>query len=366
MVKNPVIWVKMPAMKTHLQGQKILITGGLGFIGFNTARYFAARNQVCVIDDASRPGVENNISPLQKFNVAFHKADISRLTDLSKIYYDFNPDIVIHLAAQVAVTSSITNPGQDFASNVLGSFNLLELARVSRKKPVMLYASTNKVYGNKSKVQIKDNRYVQVESPEGLNEEALLSFETPYGCSKGAADQYFLDYYRTFQIPTVVFRQSCIYGTNQYRFEDQGWVAWFSICAALGKPVTIFGDGNQVRDCLYIDDLTDVYEKSILNIRGAAGEVFNIGGGPEYSLTPNECLQILQDKLGKKLAIYYADWRLNDQKVYISDVRKAERLLGWEPIVGPEEGLDRLLEWINEEKESITAVHQEKESVISR
>lgn len=340
-----------------------MVTGGLGFIGFNAASYFARDNHVLVVDDASRMGVENNIRQLGQLKVDFIQANISSFVILKKIFDQFNPDIVIHMAAQVAVTSSIANPVKDFRANILGSFNLLELARLRKDKPIMLFASTNKVYGSKNvSMELKDGRY-QMANPLGYGEETPLSFETPYGCSKGAADQYFLDYHRIYGVPTVVFRQSCIYGPHQYGLEDQGWIAWFSICAAFNKPVTIFGDGNQVRDVLYIGDLLTLYEKSILQIDRLQGQAFNIGGGPAYTLTPNELVKLLERKTARPMTVKYAQWRLSDQKVYISDVRKIEQSLGWRPQVDPQRGLQNLLDWIDHEHESISLVHQQFQSV---
>ena len=350
-----------------IKDKNIMVTGGLGFIGFNAALHFSKNNRVCVIDDCSRVGVERNIEQLEKLNIDFYGVDISRSRELRGIYYAFQPDIVMHMAAQVAVTLSISNPSRDFNTNVKGSFNLLELARVSHEKPIMLYASTNKVYGCSSQedVVLKDGRYTTRDGL-GYSEEAQLSFETPYGCSKGAADQYFIDYARTYNIPTVVFRQSCVYGPRQYGMEDQGWVAWFASCSVLSKPITIFGDGNQVRDVLYIDDLINLYEKAILNIDSIAGEVFNIGGGPSNTLSLNELVNILEEKTGNSLDVSFADWRLGDQKVFISDVRKAKRLLGWEPSIAPVDGVQKSLDWINEKRAYIVYVHQKQQEAMRR
>lgn len=347
-------------MGSVVKDKRIMVTGGLGFIGFNAVTYFSEKNEVCVIDNCSRPGTIYNIEKLEELNVDFHQIDVSHFKELKDVFFEFQPDIVIHLAAQVAVTLSINNPAQDFTDNIQGSFNLLELARTNHKKPVILYASTNKVYGNHSlEIVFKDGRYA-LANALGCSEESPLCFETPYGCSKGAADQYFLDYARTYGIPTVVLRQSCIYGTHQHGMEDQGWVAWFAICSALSKPVTIYGDGNQVRDVLYIDDLIQLYEKVILNIDSVKGEVFNIGGGPSHTLSLNELLIMLNNRSGKSLDISFADWRPGDQKVFICDIRKAERLLGWKPLTTPEGGVQKLSDWINEEREHIERVQLER------
>jgi CDP-paratose 2-epimerase len=342
------------------KNKRIMVTGGLGFIGFNAVMHFCQNNEVCVIDDCSRAGTIYNIEQLERLKINVHQIDISHFKELRDIFFEFQPDIVIHLAAQVAVTLSINNPAKDFSDNIQGSFNLLELARVNHKKPIMLYASTNKVYGNHSlDIIFKDGRYTMANA-FGCSEEATLCFETPYGCSKGAADQYFLDYARTYDIPTVVLRQSCIYGPHQHGMEDQGWVAWFAICSAFSKPVTIYGDGNQVRDVLYIDDLIQLYEKAIVNIDSVKGEVFNIGGGPSNTLSLNELLIMLDDKSGKRLDVSFSDWRKGDQKIFVCDVRKAERLLGWMPFTNPESGVQKLLDWINKEREHISRVQRER------
>ena len=345
-----------------VKDKKILVTGGLGFIGFNVALHFSGNNHVCVIDDCSRVGVEQNIEQLEKLKIDFHHVDISRFKELRDVFFEFQPDIVIHMAAQVAVTLSIRNPSRDVNSNVIGSFNLLEVARGMEKKAIMLYASTNKVYGCGSQDVVLDGERYTMRNSLGYSEEMQLSFETPYGCSKGAADQYFIDYARTYGIPTVVFRQSCIYGPHQYGMEDQGWVAWFAICSVFSKPITIFGDGNQVRDVLYVDDLIQLYEKAILNIDSVKGEVFNIGGGPLNTLSINELVNLLKEKTGSSLEVSFADWRLGDQKVFISDLRKVERLLDWKPSTAPSDGVQKLLDWINKEREQIFCVHQKQKT----
>ncbi len=341
-----------------IKGKKILVTGGLGFIGFNAVGHFAKNNQVHVIDDASRIGVEENIKALKDMNVAFTKVDISDFKALREIFYIFDPDIIIHMAAQVAVTLSITNPVRDFRSNLLGSFNLAELSRHSRKKPIILYASTNKVYGciDDGEIELRQDRYAIKGSP-GFSEERSIAFETPYGCSKGAAEQYFIDYCRTYHVPTVIFRQSCIYGPHQYGMEDQGWVVWFVICALLGRPLSIFGDGKQVRDVLYIDDLVRLYELALQKIDKVKGEVFNVGGGPANTLSLNELVKLLEDTTKQKMKIAYDVWRLGDQKVYISDIEKAKRLLNWVPAVDPARGVEKLLDWVRNNREHIAAVN---------
>ncbi len=343
-----------------IKDKKILITGGLGFIGFNAACHFAKTNHVHIIDDCSRVGVDANLKQAKKSKIEFSNIDISYFKDFREIFFSCKPDIVLHMAAQVAVTLSIKNPVRDFRANLQGSFNLLELARHSQNKPTILYASTNKVYGNTDEqINLQNGRYA-IKDSDGFSEENQLNFETPYGCSKGAADQYFLDYHKTYGIPTVVFRQSCIYGPHQYGMEDQGWVAWFTICSLLEKPLTIFGDGNQVRDVLYIDDLIDLYEKALLNIDRIKGQAFNIGGGPANTLSLNELVKILNKQSNPPLKIDYQDWRMKDQKVYISNIQKIQQLLNWQPRIAPEEGVKKLSDWVNRNRDNIFYVNQKQ------
>ncbi len=350
-----------------IKGKRILITGGLGFIGFNAVKYFSANNFVHVVDDVSRIAFENNIRILKELGVGYSRVDISHMQELRKVYSDFKPDVVIHLAAQVAVTLSITNPMRDFNSNVCGTLNLLELARRSSPKPVFIYASTNKVYGSAldDSAVINQGRYV-IPDFSGYDETVPLSFSTPYGCSKGSADQYVLDYCRTYDLPGVVFRQSCIYGPHQYGIEDQGWVAWFAICALLDKPVTVYGDGCQVRDLLYVDDLLGLYASAIERIEQVRGEAFNVGGGVTQTLAVNELIEMLRRKSGKDLKVDYQDWRPRDQKIFICDITKAHRMLGWQPRVDIEEGLTRMLNWLALARAEIEYVHERQNYVGKR
>lgn len=341
-----------------IQGKKILVTGGLGFIGYNTVKRFSTGNEICVIDDCSRRGVAHNIDGLKRMGASFHQINIARKDRVRELYYSFQPDIVFHLAAQVAVTSSIVHPFRDFETNVAGSINLLELARAASTKPMMVYASSNKVYGGAEEaVMLEGGRY-RIIDKSGYSEDEQLSFETPYGCSKGAADQYFIDYARTYHIPTVVFRQSCIYGPHQYGMEDQGWVAWFAICSVLKRPVTIFGDGNQVRDVLYIDDLMDLYEKAVTRLPSISGEVFNIGGGPDNTLSLNELVKLLNGNSSPPLEVRHSEWRKCDQKIFVSDIKRARDRLGWQPKTSPRNGIRKLLDWIVQEKESIGEIRR--------
>jgi len=254
----------------------------------------------------------------------------------------------------VAVTTSVTDPRNDFEINSLGTFNTLEAARLSGNKPGFLFSSTNKVYGGMENVRVveKESRYDYADLPEGASEEQLLDFHSPYGCSKGSGDQYVRDYARIYDLPTVVFRQSCIYGKRQFGVEDQGWVAWFVIAAITGRPISIYGDGKQVRDILFVEDLCDAYDAAFQRLPAIGGQVFNIGGGRNNTISIwMEFKPILEKLLGKKIETTRSDWRPGDQPVFISDIRKANNLLNWSPKVGAEEGISRLFTWVKENKD---------------
>ena len=249
-------------------------------------------------------------------------------------------DAVLHLAAQVAVTTSVADPRADFEINALGTFNVLEAVRLAGAGPAVLYSSTNKVYGNLEHVHVveRDGRYAYENFPTGVDESEPLDFHSPYGCSKGAGDQYVRDYARIYGLKTVVFRQSCIYGTRQFGIEDQGWIAWFCLATLRGQPFTIFGDGKQIRDTLWVDDLINAYEAAIERIDTVSGEVFNVGGGPSNTLSLLELVAMLEAHFGRKLNPPFADWRPGDQRVFVADIGKAERLLGWRPEVSTARG----------------------------
>lgn len=332
---------------------KVLITGGAGFIGCNAAdRFLAEGSDVTVLDDLSRKGSEKNLEWLQKKypKMSFVKADIRQdLPLLAKAVE--GKDVVLHLAAQVAVTTSVTDPRTDFEINALGTFNVLEAVRKSKSRPIVLYSSTNKVYGGMDDINVveRNGRYAY-DKLEGASEDQPLDFHSPYGCSKGCADQYVCDYARIYGLRTVVFRQSCIYGYRQFGVEDQGWVAWFTIAALLDKKLTIYGDGKQVRDVLFIEDLVDAYKLAIENIDMTAGKVYNIGGGPKFTMSLLELISLLENNLKKKIPYSFADWRPGDQKVFICDIKRALRDFGWEPKVGPKEGVEKLSDWVKENK----------------
>jgi len=342
-----------------VQRLKILITGGAGFIGCNAAKRFMGKGyDVAVLDNLSRKGSKENLSWLkQQGEFEFIDCDIR---DYAKVRKIFAPeslrgnriDVVLHLAAQVAVTTSVLNPREDFQINALGTFNLLEALRENKLDPIFIYASTNKVYGGMTDIKVieKNGRYEYESLPEGISENRILDFHSPYGCSKGAADQYVRDYSRIYGLRTVVMRQSCIYGYRQFGVEDQGWVAWFTIAASLDKPITIYGDGKQVRDVLFIDDLVDAYEKAIENIKTASGKIYNIGGGPTNKMSLLELISFLERFLSKKIEYSFSDWRPGDQPVFVSNIEKAGDELSWQPKIDVETGVKKLSDWVNENR----------------
>ena len=327
------------------------VTGGAGFIGTNFCdRLISEGHSAVILDDLSRPGADRNLRWLtdkHRKGVTFVRADIAsdqdRLRELAE-----STDVIFHLAGQVAVTTSAQNPGHDFSVNAGGTFNLLEAIRLSDRKPGLVYASTNKVYGGLEAMEISEteDRYVFVDAPKGVSEAQQLDFHSPYGCSKGAADQYVRDYARSFGLSTVVLRQSCIYGPRQFGIEDQGWVAWFVIAAVTGRPITLYGTGKQVRDVLFIDDLTDLFLKVADNIEQHAGEAFNIGGGPDQTMSLIEFLEMLEDLLGRKISYGFGAARVGDQPVYVSDIRKAGMRTDWTPTTGVREGVEKLVAWV--------------------
>jgi len=309
-------------------------------------------HEVVVFDNLSRKGCLANLEWLRaQGRLGFVEGDVrnvQHLVDVLSGSSDF--DVVIHLAAQVAVTTSVTNPREDFEINALGTFNVLEAVRLSSTSPVVLYASTNKVYGGMEDVIVveSDDRYRYRDYPLGITEKRPLDFHSPYGCSKGADEQYVRDYARIYGLRTVVLRQSCIYGYRQFGIEDQGWVAWFIIASHLGKPITIYGDGKQVRDVLFIDDLIDVYELVIQNIDKASGQAFNIGGGPDNQMSLLELLERIKKMSGSYPEIAFADWRPGDQPVFVSNIDKAKSLLGWTPRTGIITGIEKLHSWVSD------------------
>lgn len=330
-----------------------LITGGAGFIGCNSADHFLRQgHRVTVFDNLTRRGSRANLDWLH----ATHGAE--RLSVIEADIRDFAalaaaaataPDIVLHLAGQVAVTTSVLDPREDFDINALGTFNVLEAVRLHAPEAALLYASTNKVYGGMEEVGIveRGGRYAYADYPFGIPETYPLDFHSPYGCSKGAGDQYVRDYARIYGLRTLVLRQSCIYGQRQFGVEDQGWVAHFVIAAVKGRPITIYGDGKQVRDVLHIDDLVRAYELGIARIGDLSGEILNLGGGPENTLSVwSEFGPLLEELSGGPVAVTYGPWRPGDQRVFVADIRRAEQLLGWRPEISPAAGIGRLYRWV--------------------
>ncbi len=337
-----------------MASKKILITGGAGFVGCNAAKYFGERNwNVTVLDNLSRTGTENNLQWLRDETAFdFAKADVRERAAVDSIVSEGRFDAVLHLAAQVAVTTSVIDPRADFEANALGTFNMLDAVRRYRPDTVFIFASTNKVYGKivTAETVLRGSRYEYVNRPHGISESEPLDFLSPYGCSKGAADQYVLDFSRIYGIPATAFRQSCIYGTRQFGVEDQGWVAWFAIASLLGREITIFGDGKQVRDVLHVDDLLQAYEAAIRAPDKIAGEAFNVGGGPKQVMSLLDLIGMLEKKFGRKIPLKFDGWRPGDQQVYISDIRKLDRLLGWKPEKDAAAGVSQLIEWVKQNR----------------
>ncbi|MCU1328222.1 MAG: NAD-dependent epimerase/dehydratase, partial [Bryobacterales bacterium] len=339
----------------------VLITGGAGFIGTNLAsRLLTAGHSIMVYDNLSRPGAERNLQWLQETygkGVHFEQADVR---DAQAVRRAVNgAEQVFHFAAQVAVTTSLEDPRHDFDVNVGGTLNVLEALRAMDNPPPLLFTSTNKVYGGLSDLALEANgkRYQPLDAllRTGVSESRRLDFHSPYGCSKGAADQYVLDYARTFNIPAIVFRMSCIYGLHQNGTEDQGWVAHFLIRALEGKPLTLYGDGMQVRDLLFAEDLVDAFLLAQGNAQSLSGQVFNIGGGLGNTISLLDLLDLI-GSLGDRPPLRYQDWRPGDQRYYVSDIRKFKVATGWTPKVNVQQGLRRLHSWLSKTR-GIPAPH---------
>jgi CDP-paratose 2-epimerase len=335
---------------------KYLITGGCGFLGSNLAyEVLTRREKLCVLDNLSRHGSAHNLAWLKKAGeFEFRHGDIRNQNDVDRTIATFKPDVVFHLAGQVAMTTSIADPRLDFQTNALGTLNLLEAVRAHVPQATVIYSSTNKVYGDLRQYNYRETetRYECIEKPNGFDESTPLEFHSPYGCSKGAADQYMLDYARIFGLKTVVFRHSSMYGGRQFATRDQGWVGWFCQKAietkneVLKEPFTISGTGKQVRDVLHADDMIRLYFSACEHIAAARGEAFNIGGGIENSLSLLELFALLEELLEIRLTYTKIPWRQSDQKVFVADVNKAERLLHWKPQKDVSSGLTNMLNWI--------------------
>jgi len=347
-------------MSTLNGKERLLITGGAGFIGSHCISYFCRKGfDVVVVDNLSRKGATHNLQWLKEsVNFRFYQSDIRDYLAMQTIFQQECPfDVIIHLAAQVAVTTSVLDPRTDFDINASGALNILECFRLFSPDALLIYSSTNKVYGELNKIALVEgeNRY-QFPDRIGISESQPLDFHSPYGCSKGSADQYVIDYARIYGLHTVSFRQSCIYGERQFGAEDQGWVAWFIIAATLGIPITICGNGKQVRDLLHIDDLVKLYDLSIIHQDILKGEAFNVGGGYSNSLSLLKFLELLQRK---KIAISYTfgATRPGDQHIFISDNTKAKNILNWEPTIPYQDGINRLIDWISHNRELLKRIN---------
>lgn len=333
-----------------MKNSKCLITGGAGFVGVNLAsRLIREGHEVHILDNLSRAGVEKNLQWLKQEypgSFEFIKADVRSEDKVREAVEEM--DAIFHFASQVAVTTSVEDPRSDFEINALGTLNVLDAARKCNPGAIVFFTSTNKVYGKLASLETEEagERYQFRNLKLGVNESQHLDFYSPYGCSKGTGDQYMLDYARIFGMRTVVFRMSCIYGPHQYGNEDQGWVAHFVKAALKNHKLNIFGNGKQVRDILFVEDLVDAFISAGLNIDETAGKAFNIGGGLENSISLIELLKILENLTGSPVKTDFYDWRPGDQKIYISDITKASETFNWRPRISKEEGIKRLYNWI--------------------
>ena len=345
-------------MNSHSNTQGLtLITGGAGFIGTNLAhRLLSSGHDVLVYDNLSRPGVEKNLAWLRATHGPRLHVQVADICDAPALRGAVRrASQVFHLAAQVAVTTSLTDPVRDFEVNARGTLNLLEALRDRDDPAPLVFTSTNKVYGALPDVPLrKSGRRYEPADPavraHGVGEARPLDFHSPYGCSKGAADQYVLDYARTFGLPATVFRMSCIYGPHQCGTEDQGWVAHFLIRALSGEPITLYGDGMQVRDVLYADDLVQAFLLAQARMPDLTGQAFNIGGGPANTVSLLSLLEMIERMTGRAPAVAFEDWRPGDQRFYVSDTRKFQEATGWRPRVDVSQGVERLLHWLCESR----------------
>lgn len=333
---------------------RFLITGGCGFIGSNLAAEVLRRGEeLFVLDSLYRHGASQNLEWLrQRGTFRFFHEDVRDFARVCAAFSEARPDVVFHLAGQVAMTTSIADPRLDFEVNVVGGHNVLEATRTIAPSAVLTYSSTNKVYGDLDWIDYQETatRYVASAFPHGLDEQTPLCFASPYGCSKGAVDQYMIDYARIFGLRTIVFRHSSVFGARQFSTFDQGWIGWFVAKALEARhdqtPFTISGNGKQVRDVLFIDDLVDCYFRAIDHAAECRGEAFNIGGGPENSLSLLELFAFLEQECGVKLAFDKLPWRASDQKIFVADVRKAASAFGWQPRTSKFDGLKSMIDWV--------------------
>jgi len=355
-------------MKILSNYENILVTGGAGFIGSNFSDYMLSKypdSKVTIYDNFSRAGTEYNLEWLRENHsnenrLRVVKADIQDTKKLSRAVS--GKDLILHAAAQVAVTTSMTDPRSDFETNALGTINLLEAARRSEDDPVLLYCSTNKVYGSIENLTLEEkaSRYdFSDEYQGGVDEQQPLDPCTPYGCSKAVGDIYFQDYVESYGMKSVVFRMSCIYGIHQYGTEDQAWISHFIISLILNRPITIYGDGKQVRDILYINDLCHAFELAAEHIEKTQGEFYNIGGGPKNTYSLLELIDLLQEIADKRFEMSYGPWRPADQRVYYSNISKAEEDFEWSPRIDRETGVRRLYDWTLENRTLFEELYSE-------
>lgn len=337
---------------------KLLITGGCGFLGSNLAAHALSQGvDLCVFDSLYRHGSQSNLQWLRaQGRFDFVHGDIRNANDVQRVIARVKPDAIFHLAGQVAMTTSIADPRMDFEVNALGTLNLLEAVRAHVPEAVVIYSSTNKVYGDLEQYQYRetDTRYVCVEHPDGFDEETPLDFHSPYGCSKGSADQYLRDYHRIFGLKTVVFRHSSMYGGRQFATADQGWIGWFCQMAAESRagnrkvPFTISGNGKQVRDVLHAEDMVALYFSTLKQIDVTAGQVFNIGGGISNSLSLLELFELLEAEIGQPLRYTKLPPRESDQRMFVANLTSIHKLTKWQPRISAREGISLMLAWVSD------------------
>lgn len=342
-----------------------LITGGAGFVGSNLAhRLLSQGRRVRILDNLARAGVEQNLHWLRQAHGGKLEMVIGDVRDEAAVQRAVSGvQQVFHFAAQVAVTTSLADPREDFAINAQGTLNVLEAVRRAPTPPAVLMTSTNKVYGGLPDVELalEGQRYVPTEArlrDHGIGEQRPLDFHSPYGCSKGTADQYVLDYARSYGLATCVFRMSCIYGPRQFGTEDQGWVAHFLLQALRGEPITLYGDGCQVRDILYVDDLVDAFLLAEQHREQVRGQAFNIGGGPRSTISLLDLVDRIESLQGRRPTLRLDDWRTGDQRYYVSDTRAFEAATGWKRRVDAPDGIERLHDWLVARPRPATAQRQ--------
>ncbi len=339
--------------------KKIIITGGAGFIGSNSALQFSNNKwKIYIIDNLSRKGSKNNLDNLKKkINLIFFNCDIENYKKISNIIKKIKPNLILHCAGQVAVTKSVNNPRSDFNTNALGTLNILESVRLSSKNTKIIFLSTNKVYGDVLNKQIKKGkkRYKFSGNIKNIDENFPLDLHSPYGCSKGAADQYVRDYSRVYDLDTVVLRMSCIYGNMQFGMEDQGWITWLTILAYFKKKIKIFGDGKQVRDVLFISDLVRLFVR-LSKSRKNKNKIFNVGGGVNNSISILELIEMLEKKLNENIQYKKYNWRPGDQKIYISNISKIKKEFNWIPKIRASHGLDMVIQWVENNESNIKKI----------